>query len=60
MLEELHEQLSGRGLTLQLADASGPVRDILRAEGLEARFGKIEPNMTITKVINRWQSNSSV
>ncbi len=60
MLEELHEQLAARGITLKLADASGPVRDILRAQGLEARFGKIEPNMNITKAISEWRSNGAV
>ena len=60
MLEDLHEQLAGRGITLKLADASGPVRDILRAEGLEVSFGKIEPNMTIMKVISEWQSHGTV
>ncbi len=60
MLEEVHEQLAGRGITLKLADASGPVRDILHAEGLEARFGKIEPKMTIAKVISEWQFNGTV
>ncbi len=47
-------------MTLKLADASGPARDILRAQGLESRFGKIEPNMTITRAISQWQSNGAV
>jgi high affinity sulfate transporter 1 len=51
MLEHLRGELRQRGVELKLADARGPVRESLRAAGLEAHFGPIRENMTITSIV---------
>jgi anti-anti-sigma factor len=55
MLADIHRQLANRGIALKLAKATGPVRDVLRAEGFEDFIGKIEADTTISKVIEEWQ-----
>jgi high affinity sulfate transporter 1 len=52
MLEHLRADLAGRGVTLKLAEARGPVRRSLRAAGLEAHFGPIRENTTVTSVLD--------
>jgi SulP family sulfate permease len=55
MLADIHRQLANRGIALKLAKATGPVRDVLRAEGFEVFMGKIETDATVSKVIEEWQ-----
>jgi len=55
MLADIHRQLANRGIALKLAKATGPVRDVLRAEGFEDFMGKIETDATVSKVIEEWQ-----
>jgi len=55
MLADIHRQLANRGIALKLAKATGPVRDVLRAEGFEDFMGKIEADATVSKVIEEWQ-----
>jgi len=55
MLADIHRQLANRGIALKLAKATGPVRDVLRAEGFEDFMGKIEADATVSKVIKEWQ-----
>ena len=52
MLLHLRGELQRRGITLALADARGPVRENLRAAGIEAHFGPIAANVSITSAIN--------
>jgi len=52
MLLQLHSDLQRRGITLKLADARGPVRESLRAVGLEAHFGPIAPNQSVAALID--------
>jgi high affinity sulfate transporter 1 len=52
MLEHLRADLGRRGITLKLAEARGPVRESLRAAGLEAHFGPIRENTTIASVLD--------
>ncbi|MBE2242925.1 MAG: STAS domain-containing protein [Burkholderiaceae bacterium] len=52
MLLHLSGELQRRGIALTLADARGPVRDSLRAAGLEAHFGPITPNQSIAALID--------
>lgn len=58
LFETLSREYSARGITLRLAEASGAVRDLLRAEGLTTRFGPIQPNMTIEEIISDWQTQN--
>lgn len=51
MLVHLRSELAARGIALTLADARGPIRDNLRAAGLETHFGPIEANTTVASVI---------
>jgi len=51
MLMHLRDELQRRGVALHLADARGPVRDNLRAANLEAHFGPIEANASITAIV---------
>jgi sulfate permease, SulP family len=53
MLEQLHSELHSRGITLALAEAHGPVRQQLRAAGLEHKFGAIHENATITSILRQ-------
>jgi high affinity sulfate transporter 1 len=56
MLEHLRVGLAKRGIELKLAEAHGPVRESLRAAGLEAHFGPIHENMTIAPMIDAWKA----
>jgi MFS superfamily sulfate permease-like transporter len=47
MLAGLHEDLAGAGIQFQLVEARAPVRDILRADGLEERLGQISRRMSV-------------
>lgn len=51
MLVQLRDELAQRCIVLALADARGPVREDLRAAGLEAHFGPIEANASIAGII---------
>jgi sulfate permease, SulP family len=51
LLEQLHAELHKRGTALVLAEARGPVREELRAAGLEEQFGPIRENATISGVL---------
>jgi high affinity sulfate transporter 1 len=41
MLRRMHDELAVAGVNFKIAEAHGPVREILRAEGLEQRVGSI-------------------
>ncbi|WP_425619049.1 SulP family inorganic anion transporter [Anatilimnocola sp. NA78] len=41
MLLRLHEELQSRGIWFKIVEAHGPVREILRAEGLDEKIGPI-------------------
>jgi high affinity sulfate transporter 1 len=56
MLEHLRAALAKRGIELKLAEARGPVRESLRAAGLEAHFGPIQENMTIAPMMDAWKT----
>jgi high affinity sulfate transporter 1 len=47
MLAELYESLHARGITLTVVGAHGRVRDLLRAEGLDARIPGIARGTTL-------------
>jgi anti-anti-sigma regulatory factor len=51
MLAGLYTDLSAVGLQFQLLEAHAAVRDILRAEGLEARVGRISRSLSLDDII---------
>ena len=61
MLLHLRGELERRGIAFSLADTRGPVRENLRAAGLETHFGPIEANVSIASLIGTLdrQANAS-
>jgi MFS superfamily sulfate permease-like transporter len=57
LLADVHEELARRGIELKLAEARGPLRDVLHAAGLEKTFGPIVANTSIASVIQQWEVN---
>jgi len=47
MLHELHTELAGRGIALRIVGAHGAVRDLLRADGIEAKVGELGRGVTL-------------
>jgi SulP family sulfate permease len=47
MLHELHGELIGRGIALRIVGVHGSVRDLLRADGVEAKVGRLDRVVTI-------------
>ena len=56
LLDQLRGELAARGITLKLAEVRGPLRQRLRAAGLEAHFGPITANTGIAPLIRDWQA----
>lgn len=48
---QLEDHLEKKGIALQIVDALGQVRDILRAEGMEKEIGHISRKVTIHDVV---------
>ena len=42
MLKKLHSELAARGIRLRVIGAHGPVRDLLRADGMEEKLGGLD------------------
>jgi len=55
MLAKLHDELAARTSTLRLAEAHAAVRDILRAEGLDAKAGTISRYTSVADVITSFE-----
>jgi len=53
MLSELNEEVAQAGASLALAEVHGDVRDLLQAEGLEARIPGIAQRMRIAALIEQ-------
>lgn len=51
MLSALQADLAARGATLRLADAHARVRELLRAEGLEARVGHFDRRFSVEQAL---------
>lgn len=58
MLRHLRDELQACGVSLQLADARGPVRESLRAAGLEAHFGPIVANQSVAAIVDTHLANT--
>jgi MFS superfamily sulfate permease-like transporter len=58
-LEQLCSELKDRGIELVLAEARGPLREQLRAAGLERHFGAIRENSAIAPIVQRWLASTT-
>jgi hypothetical protein len=47
----LHEELAARGVTFCIVGAHGSARDLLRADGLEEKVGKLDRATTLESVL---------
>jgi hypothetical protein len=54
MLGELYDRLAECDVVLELTEAHQQVRELLRAEGMEARFGKITRRTTCNGLLEDW------
>lgn len=52
MFRRLHEELSALGIDFKIVDAHGPVRDLLRGEGLEQFVGSITRRNSLADLIS--------
>jgi anti-anti-sigma regulatory factor len=50
MLRRLAEALRGAGIDFKIVDAHGPVRDLLRSEGLEQHTGSINRYVSLAEL----------
>jgi len=55
MMGDLIGELERKGITLRLANASGPVRDVLRAAGIEEKVGKLDRTTTISSILDEFE-----
>jgi high affinity sulfate transporter 1 len=58
-LEELHQDLAGRGIALRLAEARGQVRETLRRAGFEKLGIPVIHNQPVATVIQEWRGGVS-
>ncbi|MDX2168016.1 MAG: SulP family inorganic anion transporter [Deltaproteobacteria bacterium] len=56
MLNRLAADLAAQGVGLRLAEAHAAVRDVLRAEGLEAAAGPISRRTTVADLVDAFQA----
>jgi high affinity sulfate transporter 1 len=54
MLHELHNELTDRGITLRIVGARGRVRDLLRADGLSEKAGRLDRVVTLDGLLGRY------
>lgn len=53
MIHDLIDELDRKGIVLRLANASGKVRDVLRAAGIEDRVGRLDRTTTISAILEQ-------
>jgi sulfate permease, SulP family len=51
MLHELHDELAAEGIALRVVGAHGRVRDLLRADGLGEKVGRLDRPATLDSVL---------
>ena len=56
LLVDLSDQLGERGVTVRLAETTGPVRDVLRKEKAVDKLGALDREATVEQVIEEWQA----
>jgi high affinity sulfate transporter 1 len=59
MLAKLHGELEATGIRLRLVGARSPIRDILRAEGLEERVGHFDRRVSVADVVDEFQGRTA-
>jgi sulfate permease, SulP family len=59
MIRDLITELERKGIILRLAHASGQVRDVLRAAGIENKVGKLDQTTTIAALIEQNKKSHS-
>ena len=57
MLHELHSELTARGIALRIVGAHGWVRDLLRADGLQAKVGELPRAVTLDSLLAGTERN---
>jgi len=57
MLHELHSKLNPRGIALRIVGAHGPVRDLLRADGMIEKVGDLGRGVTLVSLLNETSSS---
>jgi MFS superfamily sulfate permease-like transporter len=60
MLQALHDALQAAGTAMKVVAAHADVRDMLRAEGLEDRFGRIDRRGSVADLVDEFQSKGNV
>jgi sulfate permease, SulP family len=55
MLAKLHADLKAAGIELRMAGAHAPVRDMLRAEGLEERAGYFGRRIAAVDILDEFE-----
>jgi SulP family sulfate permease len=53
MIHDLIDELDRKGIVLRLANASGKVRDVLRAAGIEDRVGRLDRTTTVSAILEQ-------
>ena len=56
MLERLHGELAAQDVSLRLVEARGAVRDLLRAEGIDALVGDVSRRTSLDQVVRSAQA----
>jgi MFS superfamily sulfate permease-like transporter len=56
MIRDLIAELDRKGIILRLANASGQVRDVLRAAGIEELVGRLDGTTTIAALCGQDES----
>jgi MFS superfamily sulfate permease-like transporter len=59
LLTGLHADLAKRDIQLRIVEAHGKVRDLLRAEGLEARVGYLGRHVSVDQAITEWEAKTA-
>ena len=57
-LEELHQDLKGRGIEMRLAEAHGQVREVLLRAGFEKQGIPVVPNQPVATILAEWRSGT--
>lgn len=60
MFLALHAELEKRGIVFRLVEARSSVRDMLRTEGVEERFGRVDRFTMLADAMDDFQSNAAV
>jgi len=61
MLQQLHDELVSRNVALRIVGTHGSVRDLLRAEGMEDKVGKLDRSVTLDRLLRgNFEQNSLI